>query len=915
MRAWLPRPRRGAGLLQRPRTHLPSILGRARADAWPLVLVVLVVALAVFVACVVPRLDERSADEAVAAAVEGAGGAAGITLVAPLDEPAMDGRVRTDPATMTGELGPQVADFLPPELDAALADPVGTLLSTPFAIASAPAELGSASLRLGYVADPVAPEVVWIEGGPGTSARTAAEVDAAPPAAVWTVEAGLSEETARLLGVRTGDMLRIGNARVKLDLLVSGVFRPADPSAAAWSHLPGVVDPAVLGAGDHIRTPLVGLVSAEALPGTVLSMPVGTMARTATFDTVPGAVDHASAELVAAQVARLRATAYSLPGPVTAVRSTLDTVLLDELASVRATRAQASVLLAGTGSVAALTILLAAHLLARRRAGVLATLRARGASLADIAAEHTIESAAVTLLGAGVGILVAVVVVPGATPGAWVVPALVLVALAGPVLAVRAAAMPVAGRGTRRGHARRRAALDRRVRRAVLEGGVVVAGVGAVVALRARGLTDGSTSTDPLLAAAPTLLALSVALVLVRSLPLAVSVVLRRSVRSRRAVPVLAAARARATATRVVPFLALSTACTLAVFGVVLLATVRDGQVAGSWTAVGGDVRVTSEPDAALDDAATRLGASGTGLSATAALVVDEVQLSAPWGGLRVRLVAVDTDDFARYLAEVPVEGTAAVGRLVQETGTDAVPVLVSADLAARGGPEAELLWGRDPFPVVAVGATPATEDLAAGTVLIDRAAFAAVTGADTTPSILWVAGPGADEAVATAPELDGAEHESRAAWLTDLRTSPSTHHLTVVAAGAVALLAAAAMLVVVLAAAAGAPQRGSTLAALRTLGLTGAGARRITLGELAPPVLVASLAGIVTGTALAALVAGPSSLRLVTRQAIEPTLAVPWWTGLLPVVLLVTVLLVVGAESSLRRRERLGEVLRAGGR
>lgn len=899
--------------MRAPRTHLPSVLGRARADAWPLVLVVMVVALTVLVACVVPRLDARTSDAALHRAVEIAGASAAVTVSAPIQEEVMGGRgLTSDAAAQTGELGTQLAAFLPPELDGALADPVSTLLSTPFAVEGAPAVLGNASLRLGYVADPLPPEVEWVEGGPATSTLTATTAAAGPPAGGWTVEVGLPEEAARLLGVRTGDHLSVGNARVALDVLVSGVFRPTDPSDAAWSHAPGLADPAVAGAGAHTRTALVGLVSADALPGTILSMPAETMARTVTFDVVPGAVDRTNADLVAAQVAYLRASAHSLPGSPTAVRSALDTVLLDELGSIRATRAQVSVLLAGAAGVAVLLVLLTAHLLALRRVRVLATYRARGASLVDVAAEHAVESVTVLLVGAALGIAGAAALVPGAAPTVWLLPLLAVVALAGPALAVLTAAQPVGGRRTGRGHEHRRALLDRRVRRAVLEGGVVVAGVGAIVALRTRGVTDVTSSTDPLVAAAPTLLALAVALVLVRTLPLVVGAALRRSVRSRHAVPVLAAARARATAARVMPFLAVSLACALSVFGAVLLATVRDGQVAGSWSAVGGDVRVATEPDAVLDDADDQL--AGTGLSTATGLVVEDVQLSAAWGGLRVRLVAVDTDDFARYLAQVPVEGTEDVSRLGETTGSGAVPVLLSADLAERGEGEGELLWGRDPFPVVAVGTTPATEDLELETVVVDRAALAAATGEDTPPSVLWVAGPGADASVAAVPEIAGLELESRAGWLADLRTSPTASHLTGIAAATVALLVAAAMLVVALAASASAPQRGSTLAALRTLGITGGAARRITWGELAPPVLLASVAGIATGAGLAALVAGPSSLRLVTRQAVEPTLAVPWWTGLLPVVLGLSVLLVVAAESSLRRRERLGEVLRAGG-
>jgi putative ABC transport system permease protein len=79
--------------------------------------------------------------------------------------------------------------------------------------------------------------------------------------------------------------------------------------------------------------------------------------------------------------------------------------------------------------------------------------------------------------------------------------------------------------------------------------------------------------------------------------------------------------------------------------------------------------------------------------------------------------------------------------------------------------------------------------------------------------------------------------------------------------------------------------------------------------------VLAAGACGIGLGVLLAGLVSGALGLRLATGQPVDPALALPPWL-LLPVVALVLVVVaVVAAESSLTRRERLGQVLRAGAR
>ena len=52
----------------------------------------------------------------------------------------------------------------------------------------------------------------------------------------------------------------------------------------------------------------------------------------------------------------------------------------------------------------------------------------------------------------------------------------------------------------------------------------------------------------------------------------------------------------------------------------------------------------------------------------------------------------------------------------------------------------------------------------------------------------------------------------------------------------------------------------------------------------------------------------------MLTGQATDPRAVLPWWEiGLVAVALFAVLGAVVAAESALRRRRRLGEVLRAG--
>jgi len=172
----------------------------------------------------------------------------------------------------------------------------------------------------------------------------------------------------------------------------------------------------------------------------------------------------------------------------------------------------------------------------------------------------------------------------------------------------------------------------------------------------------------------------------------------------------------------------------------------------------------------------------------------------------------------------------------------------------------------------------------------------------------------GAAAAVAATPALTGAEVADRQDRLAAERGAPLTTGLVRLVVGSALVLGVFAVLVVVLAAQAGAPERRRTLATVRTLGLTARQVGRVTAGELLPGVLLATAAGTALGVLVAGLVAGPLQLQLVTGQAVAPTLVVPWWSPAVVLPLLLAVAAVVAVDSSLRRRERLADVLRVGG-
>ncbi|GAB3968951.1 hypothetical protein GCM10027615_21930 [Plantactinospora veratri] len=464
------------------------------------------------------------------------------------------------------------------------------------------------------------------------------------------------------------------------------------------------------------------------------------------------------------------------------------------------------------------------------------------------------------------------------------------------------------------------------LRRATLEVGLVVAAVAAFVALRQRGILPAVPAGAPtgpdagrdsglaLPASAPALGALAGALVLLRLLPVGTRFALRRSLRSRRPLAVFGAARAAATSARVLPPLLLVTAVALASFTVTLQATVVQGLAAGAWRTVGADARldVVSADAAATGAVAQRIVAAPGVRQVVVAEVADGDRITADSVLVAPRLVIVDAAAFRRLLATTPLPDGPELDRLAVP-GPGPVPALVrSADGGLRPGMRLELRRREGPgIPLAAVGTAPTVGD-ADDVVVVDAAAVAAA-GVPVVPNTVWAAGPGAARAVSD--NAGAGDTAIREEVLAQRRNEPLSLGLLRLGWISAAILLALGLLGLALGSAASAPERWQTLTRLRTLGLRPADARWVAAGELLPPVVVAAVGGPLLGVLLASQLLGPLALRRLTGQITDPALALPWWQlGLFAAALLVAVVSVIRIEFALRRRWRLGEVLRAGG-
>src|SRR4051795_2521785 len=724
--------------------HLPSILGRMRDDPGPLLLMALVVGLTTALTSAVTPLLLRTSDRALADAVRRAGDRSAVVATFARTGEDFEPRVRDPQAATQLHAAVNGAQLLLPARVAAVLQPgIGTVTTTPLQLLDAgPGRY----LTLVYLDRPTgAPRVSYISGGPprasvgAARARTERRSDARP----WPVQVAVSQASAAALGVRTGDRLPAKDDHgLRVVARVSGIFVPRDPGDPAWQTSPQLLSPARAASPSDHSASAAALVSPAALPDLGLAVPPSDL--TSHIVAVPRADAvrwSDSADLVRALVS-LKASPTAGGGTVT-WDTTLDRVVADARAQVAAARGQADVLLVALLVCALLVLWQGADLVVRRRRPPVVLTRERGGTLAQIAAELFVETAACAMAGAAVGLLFTRLV-RGESGWAWWVPLPFLGASAAAVTGAVLASRPTDPRRTPANRSARRAvSRGRTLRRVLLVAVVLAAAALSFVALQQRGVLDGGGLTA---ASAPTWWAVAGCLLVIAVLPGLTSLMLGSSRRTEGGVAFFVAARLRESGVRALPLLVVTVTVAQLTFAVVLTSTEQRGQADGALLGVGGDARVTLAPGSSAADLAHRASVAPGVRAAVAARVEDDVPATSRESAGTVRLVVVDASAYRHLMAVSALPDSPQLDLLDGQSPGGVPALLLGGPTGLRNGLVVHGP-GSPPVPLQVVGAAPRVEGGVDPVIVVDADTYARAGGV-APPDTVWAVGPGAATAV-----------------------------------------------------------------------------------------------------------------------------------------------------------------------
>ena len=730
------------------------------------------------------------------------------------------------------------------------------------------------------------------------------------------IEVVLSTEAAAAADLRVGSLLQLGttdDAATALEI-VGLVDGPRTGDEELWEDLPELWSPrqreaSVNGLAQTRFTVLVSPAGIGAAAVFLNNPVIGTVRLRAD----PALYD---SDLVASTISD--ATALAADGQVLAgsrpvlvsVRSELAEALRDYPANARAALAQMSLMMAGVLGVAAVALILLSRLLVLQRAAAVALERARGASILSIGLRSGLESLAVTAAGSAVGLGIAALVSPGGLRDPFPVLAVVGVAiLAAPVQSMAIARALWTGR---RDPANRRdrelLARKRRRQRLVIEAAVIAVAAASLIAIRGRGLLQNRTGgIDPLLAAAPLLLAIAVTIVLIRVYPYPIRAIGAVAQRTRGVLGLLGSVRARS-AIAALPLLALALGAALSVTGAMLVDTVRGGQDEAAWQRVGADARIDAELDGA-DAAALRASPGVDAVSATRAR--EGVALDLGTTTATITVLAVD-EFYPDVVDAVPGQPDAATLRLLTEPG-EPLPIVVDRATAERLlGYDIAMYFGPSYIPLTVVGTSDVAPDgyVDGPFAFVNLERLNALLPEERPANQFLLVGSGA----AAAADRFSDQALTRTGWIEDRRSLAlvaGVERSMVFAVVAVSLLAVIALVATVVG---GARARGRALSMLRTLGMRPRLGWWLALAELGPLIVAAVLGGIAAGLVATVTLAPAIGLDVLTGGLGIPT------TSLSPVVFAALIgagmaLLLIGALADVlvHRRDKLSEVLRVG--
>jgi putative ABC transport system permease protein len=503
-------------------------------------------------------------------------------------------------------------------------------------------------------------------------------------------------------------------------------------------------------------------------------------------------------------------------------------------------------------------VLLGARLVAQRRAAEFTLMRARGAALHQLGWLVPRASVVIAVAAGALAALLAIRLTPGGGNRVswWLAGVTIAVTLAGPVVMSvlpQHVAAPATGRPASRVSGRTRAA-----RRIVIEVALIAAAIGGLIVLRKQGLSAGNPSLYP--SAAPVLLAIPVAVIVLRCYPPAARALARIAGRPRGVAAFVGLARATRTPPgAALPAFALVLVLTMVAFPAMISDSVTRGQVAESWRQVGADAITEAPVRAVILPALQRQIASMPGVAATATGVVSDATLPA---GPELTAVFVSPARYAAVTGQAPgvrfpvaaLSGNAA-------RGAAAVPAAANAAAAQlNGAAPAQLgLGGTQTMTIRVAGRIGGVPGVGAAAVVV--LPLQALGSPAPAPNLMLVDGSGLDAAQLRADvsrELPGGLVTLRAAALAAITGAPVPQAAQVALTQGMAAAAGFGALVLVLSLLLGARTRDMTLARMATMGLRRWQAQLMLVAETLPVVIAAAVGGAACAWLLVPLI-GPS--------------------------------------------------------
>jgi putative ABC transport system permease protein len=678
--------------------------------------------------------------------------------------------------------------------------------------------------------------------------------------AAGVLQAAVTTATAARFGLRVGSLLHAGPLR----LVIAGIIQPVLP-AFFWSTDPlaatPVLTPAMPGEpADWTGAMFIGAGALLPVQSSLDPLITATWWYPASLGRLTaGQAAVLETSLLGLVSSGVVVSTPRLDNPVTTTITTdIPSVLAPFIAGESAVTPVLELLYVSLAVLGAVVVLLGARLVAQSRAAEFTLMRARGAALYQLG-WLVLRFSAVIAVGAGA---TAAALAVGLTPGDgdpvgwWLAGITITVALAGPVLisvVPQRVAAPVAGRTTRRPAGRKPAA-----RRVVIETALIATAVGGLVVLRDQGLSPGNSGLYA--SVAPVLVAIPVAVVMLRCYPPVARELARIAGLSRGVVAFVGLTRAtRTPAGTILPSFALVLVLAMVAFPDMIAASVTGSQVAASWQQVGADAVIAAPPGQVINPALQRAVSLVPGVVSTATAVVEAGTLPA---GSELPVVFTDPARYAAVTGQRPgprfpvdaLSGNAGSGQ------AGAVPAVATAAAAAQlaGPAPVALRVGTGTVTIRLAGRIDGFPGVSGDVVVVPLRALGPNPG---EPSLMLVAGPGLDGARLSAAvhrALPGASVTLRATALSALTRAPVAHAAQTALTQGLATAAGFGVLVLMLSLLLTARTREMTLARLATMGLRRWQAQLLLAIEALPPVVAAAIGGVACAWLLVPLV-GPS--------------------------------------------------------